>query len=200
MKRIIFFFCAPFPSVNPSVIIFFYYQRTKNYRWKIHRRRILVGDFVGKLIANRIIVQISIKNSVGKFKDCDSVSCALPHAIFNTNLSLYTTSTPRFVLYYVTVSILLILVISPFNSLTFFFILVCFVWFCMDIWLLMLIDAFFLGWINTNTPRIIDQSDGNPSFGLKSPIYTFYFVSKYIWSMNYSIPLLPISNLIKWQN
>jgi hypothetical protein len=175
MKRVFFF-------TRPSLIIFFYYQRiyrwTKNYRWKIHRRRIFVGDFVGKLIANRIIVQISIKNSVGKFKDCNSVSCALPHAIFNTNLSLYTTSTPRFVLYYVTVSILLILVISPFNSLTFFFILVCFVWFCMDIWLLMLMDAFFLGWINTNTPRIIDQLDGNPSllFILFLSIYELWII------------------------
>ena len=86
-----------------------------------------------------------MENSVGKSKDYGSVSCALPHAIFNTNLSLYTTSTPRFVFYYVNVSILLILVISPFNSLTFISILICFVWFCMDIWLLMLINAFFLG-------------------------------------------------------
>jgi len=86
-----------------------------------------------------MIIQVPTKHSVGKSKDCSSVSCARPRVIFNTNLSLYTTSTPRFVLYYVTVSILLILVISPFNSLTFIF---CFVWFCMDIWLLML---FFLG-------------------------------------------------------
>jgi len=66
-----------FPSVYPSVnllvikkyyyqgiyrwneagnFIFFYYQRiyrrTKNYRRKIHRRSIFVGDFVGKLITN----------------------------------------------------------------------------------------------------------------------------------------------------
>ena len=49
------FFCVPFPSVNPLVIIFFYYQRiyrqTKNYR-----RSISVSDFVGKLITNGMIV------------------------------------------------------------------------------------------------------------------------------------------------
>jgi hypothetical protein len=49
------FFCALFLSVNPLVIIFFYYQRiyrqTKNYR-----RSISVSDFVGKLITNGMIV------------------------------------------------------------------------------------------------------------------------------------------------
>jgi hypothetical protein len=33
----------------------------------------LVSDFVGKLITNRIIVQISTKKSIGKCKDCGSV-------------------------------------------------------------------------------------------------------------------------------
>jgi hypothetical protein len=69
MKRIIFFY-APLPSVNPSVIIFFYYQRT--YRRKIHRQSIFVGDFVGKLITNGMIVQIPTKNSVCKSKDYGS--------------------------------------------------------------------------------------------------------------------------------
>ena len=75
MKWVIFF-CLLFPSVNPSVIIFFYYQRTyrltKNYRHKIHRRSISVDDFVGKLIINGMIVQIPMKNSVNKSKDCCS--------------------------------------------------------------------------------------------------------------------------------
>jgi hypothetical protein len=69
MKRIIFFY-APLPSVNPSVIIFFYYQQT--YRRKIHRQSIFFGDFVGKLITNGMIVQIPTKNSVGKSKDYGS--------------------------------------------------------------------------------------------------------------------------------
>jgi len=67
-----FFFLLAFLSV----IIFFYYQRTyrrtKNYRHKIHRRSIFVGDFVGKLITNGMIVQIPTKNSVGQSKDCGS--------------------------------------------------------------------------------------------------------------------------------
>jgi len=67
----------PFLSVNPSVIIFFYYQRiyqrTKNYRRKSHRLSISVGDFVGKLITNGMIVQILTENFVDKFKDCGSV-------------------------------------------------------------------------------------------------------------------------------
>jgi len=71
MKRIIFF-CTPFLSVNPSVIIFFYYEWSKNYRRKIHRQSIFVGDFVGKLITNEMIVQIPMENSVSKSKDCGS--------------------------------------------------------------------------------------------------------------------------------
>jgi hypothetical protein len=55
-----------FPSINPSVIIFFY------YRQKIHQRSIFVGDFVGKLITNEMIVQIPTKNSVDKYKDYGS--------------------------------------------------------------------------------------------------------------------------------
>jgi hypothetical protein len=73
MKRVIVF-CSPFLSLNPLVIIFFYYQqtyqRTKIYRQKIHRLSISVGDFVGKLITNGMLVQIPTKNSVGKSKDC----------------------------------------------------------------------------------------------------------------------------------
>ena len=71
MKQVIFF-CSPFPSVNPSVIIFFYYQQTKNYQRKIYRRSISVGDSVGKLITNGMVVQIPTENSVGKSKDCGS--------------------------------------------------------------------------------------------------------------------------------
>jgi hypothetical protein len=61
-------------SVSTSIgnNIFFYYQRPKNYRRKIHRQSIFVGDFVGKLITNGMIVQIPMENSVGKSKDCGS--------------------------------------------------------------------------------------------------------------------------------
>jgi len=56
------FFFVFFPSINPLVIIFLYYQQTfrriKSYRWKIHRHNIFVCDFVSKLITNRMIVQI----------------------------------------------------------------------------------------------------------------------------------------------
>jgi hypothetical protein len=67
-----------FPSINPSVIIFFYYQRiyrrTKNYRWNIHRQRISVSDFVGKLITDGICVLRRRKNSVGKtVKSCSDL-------------------------------------------------------------------------------------------------------------------------------
>jgi hypothetical protein len=53
----------------------FYYQRiyrrSKNYRQKIHRRSISVGDFVGKLITDGICVLRWRKNSVGKtVKSC----------------------------------------------------------------------------------------------------------------------------------
>jgi len=65
------------PSVNPSVIIFFYYQRiyrhTKNYWWKIHRQSISVGDFVDKLITDVICVLRRWKNSVRKTVKCCSV-------------------------------------------------------------------------------------------------------------------------------
>jgi hypothetical protein len=70
MKQVFFF--RPFPLVNPSVRIFFYYQRTKNYWRKIHRRSISVCDSIGKLIINEMILQIPIKNSINKYKDCDS--------------------------------------------------------------------------------------------------------------------------------
>ena len=78
-------FLSVIPSVNPLVIknyyrgiyrwnkagnfIFYYqriYRRTKNYRRKIYRRSIFVGDFVGKLITDRICVLRRQKNSVGK--------------------------------------------------------------------------------------------------------------------------------------
>ena len=53
----------------------FYYQqiyrRTKNYRRKIHRRSISVGDSVGKLITDGICILRRRKNSVGKtVKSC----------------------------------------------------------------------------------------------------------------------------------
>jgi len=71
------FFYGIFLLVNPSVIIYFYYQRTyrqtKNYRRKIHRRNISVGDIIGKLITNGLIVQIPTEKSVGKYKECGSV-------------------------------------------------------------------------------------------------------------------------------
>ena len=43
-----------------------------NYRRKIHRRNISVSNFVGKLITNRIIVQIPMKNFINISKDCVS--------------------------------------------------------------------------------------------------------------------------------
>ena len=57
------------------VILFFYfrriYRRIKNYRWRIHRRSISVGDVVGKLITDGICVLHRRKNSVGKtVKSC----------------------------------------------------------------------------------------------------------------------------------
>jgi hypothetical protein len=70
-----YFFARCF-SVNSSVIIFFYYQRIywwiKNYQWKIHRRRLSVGDFVDNFFTNEMVVQISTKNSVDKSNDCGS--------------------------------------------------------------------------------------------------------------------------------
>jgi hypothetical protein len=78
MKQVMFFY-ASVSSVNPSVIIFFDYQRiywrTKNYRWKIHRRSISIGDFVGKLITDGICVLRRRKNSVGKTVKYCSVLC-----------------------------------------------------------------------------------------------------------------------------
>ena len=80
-----------FPSVNPlvikniiterytnemkRVILLFYfrriYRRIKNYRWRIHRWSISVGDVVGKLITDEICVLHRRKNSVGKtVKSC----------------------------------------------------------------------------------------------------------------------------------
>jgi hypothetical protein len=71
------FFCSLFPLVNPSVIIFFYYQwtyrRIKYYWWKIHQRRHSIGDFIGNFFTNGMVVQMSTKNSVSKSKDFDSV-------------------------------------------------------------------------------------------------------------------------------
>jgi hypothetical protein len=54
--------------------LFFYYQRKKNYRRKIHRRNIFVGDSVGKLITDGICVLRWRKNSVGKtVKSCSDI-------------------------------------------------------------------------------------------------------------------------------
>jgi len=59
--------------------LFFYYQwiyrRKKNYRQKIHRRSISVGDSVGKLITDGICVLHRRKNSIGKtVKSCSEVA------------------------------------------------------------------------------------------------------------------------------
>ena len=49
--------------------------KEKNYRRKIHRRRISIGDFVGKLITDGICVLRRWKNSVGKtVKYCSDMS------------------------------------------------------------------------------------------------------------------------------
>ena len=53
--------------------LFFYYQRKKNYRRKIHRRNISVGDSVGKLITDGICVLHRRKNSIGKIV----ISCSV---------------------------------------------------------------------------------------------------------------------------
>jgi hypothetical protein len=51
--------------------LFFYYQRIKNYRRKIHRRSISVSVSVGKLITDGICVLRRRKNSVVKtIKSC----------------------------------------------------------------------------------------------------------------------------------
>jgi hypothetical protein len=72
----IVFFCLLFSLVNPSVIIFFYYQRTyrrtKNYQRKIHRWRLSIGDFVSDFFTNEMVVQILTENFVGKSKDFGS--------------------------------------------------------------------------------------------------------------------------------
>jgi len=39
---------------------------------KNYRRNISVGDFIGKLITNEMIVQIPTEKSVGKYKDSGS--------------------------------------------------------------------------------------------------------------------------------
>jgi len=57
------------------VILFFYFWMIKNYRWRIHRRSISVGDVVGKLITDGICVLHRRKNSVGKtVKSCSGLS------------------------------------------------------------------------------------------------------------------------------
>jgi hypothetical protein len=101
MKRVIVF-CTPFLSVNPSIIIFYYYQRTyrriKNYRRKIHRRSISVSDFVGKLITNGIIIQIPTENFYNKYKNCGSGEriTALYHAVQNLlDVEIKNISTPH---------------------------------------------------------------------------------------------------------
>jgi len=99
------------PSVNPLVIkniitegytdemkrinLFFYYQRiyrrTKNYRRKIHRRSISVGDSVGKLITDGICVLRRRKNSVGKtVKSCSVWFGFLPSRLISQVLKLTT--------------------------------------------------------------------------------------------------------------
>ena len=84
-------FPSVIPLVNPLVIknfitegytdeikrinLFFYYQRIyrrkKNYRRKIHRRSISIGDSVGNYFTDGICVLRRRKNSVGKtVKSC----------------------------------------------------------------------------------------------------------------------------------
>ena len=73
MKLVIFFY-ASFPSVNPSVIIIFITNGLADEKIK-YRRSIFIGDFVGKLITNGMIVQIPTENSFSKYKDCGSEYC-----------------------------------------------------------------------------------------------------------------------------
>ena len=66
--------------------LFFYYQRKKNYRRKIHRRNISAGDFIGKLITDGICVLHRRKNSVGKtVKSCSVlIACLTNQQVFST--------------------------------------------------------------------------------------------------------------------
>jgi hypothetical protein len=71
MKRVIFCTCL-FSSVNLSVIILFYYRQTKTYRRMIYQRSIFIYNFIDKLIANRMMIQIPTENCVGKYKNSGS--------------------------------------------------------------------------------------------------------------------------------
>jgi hypothetical protein len=90
MKQVIFF-CSLFSSINPSVIKNFLLQTDlptdKKLPTQIHRQSIFVGDFVGKLITNGMIVQIPTENSFGKSKDCGSV-CARVYNLYIFNISI----------------------------------------------------------------------------------------------------------------
>ena len=71
-----------------GVIWQFFEKFRLNYRRKIHRRSISVGDFVDKLITNRMIVQILTGNSVSKYKDCGSNDRRKPIRVTNSVLML----------------------------------------------------------------------------------------------------------------
>ena len=93
------------PSVIPSVIKKYYYRgiyrrngadkfifllpmdlpTEKNYRRKIHRRSISVGDSVGKLITDGICVLHRRKNFVGKTVKF----CSVWDAAFSKNLNFF---------------------------------------------------------------------------------------------------------------
>jgi len=55
------------------------YRRTKNYRRKIHRRRLSVGDFVGNCFTNKMVVQIPMEKSAGKSKDFGSANVLIEY-------------------------------------------------------------------------------------------------------------------------
>ena len=76
MKRVNFFLLAFSVSKSIGNNIFLLptdLPSDKKLPTQDSRQSISVGDFVGKLITNRMIVQIPTENSVGKSKDCGSV-------------------------------------------------------------------------------------------------------------------------------
>jgi len=97
-------FPSVIPSVNPLVIKkyyyrgiyrrneagnFFYFRRIKNYRWRIHRRSIFVGDVVGKLITDGICVLHWRRNSIDKtVKSCSGCFFFLCFCFLNVSSSV----------------------------------------------------------------------------------------------------------------
>jgi hypothetical protein len=72
MKWVLFFLLAFSVSKSIGNNIFFIANRLTDGQ-KITDDRFSVGDFVGKLITDGMIVQIPTENSVSKSKDCGSV-------------------------------------------------------------------------------------------------------------------------------